>query len=238
MPNVKERLNQYLQEKKYTKTDFGKAIGVSASYVSSIRQSIANEKVTAIRKAFPDLNTDWLLYGEGEMLNAANDTLLNRIETLAEREGISVYELEKRIGASKGTISRAIKNGTDIQAKWVCKIAELFPSLSTRWLLTGKETATGTPEPIPGVILKEDLFRIGHSWAPDENGNTEVYVFMDGDAQGLNKILLRNVLRLFGPGYRITDEKECVYNTGTPFIKLGTNLPWNEAFKHCPNPLR
>ena len=238
MSNIKERLNQYLDAKRYTKTDFGKAIGVSSAYVSSIRQDISNDKIAAIRKAFPDLNTDWLLYGEGEMLNAANETLLKRIATIAEKEGITISELEKRIGASKGTISRAIKNGTDIQAKWVCKIAELFPSHSARWLLTGKNAESGTPVPLPVTILKEDLFRVGHSWGPDDDGNTEVCVFMEGDASGLNKILLRNILRLFGPGYGITGEEDCEYDSGTAFIKFSTNLPWTEALKHCPNPIR
>ena len=45
--------------------------------------------------------------------------ILENISVLAEKEGITIGALEKKIGASKGVLSRAIANGTDIQAKWI-----------------------------------------------------------------------------------------------------------------------
>lgn len=64
--------------------------------------------------------------------------ILENINILAEREGITIGALEKRIGASKGVLSRAISNGTDIQAKWIQAIVENFPRFSADWLLTGR----------------------------------------------------------------------------------------------------
>ena len=61
--------------------------------------------------------------------------LLLRIQALAESEGITITALERSLGASKGVISRAIKYGTDIQAKWVCLIVENYPHISADWLL-------------------------------------------------------------------------------------------------------
>lgn len=46
--------------------------------------------------------------------------------------------MEKAIGASKGVLSRAINNGTDIQSKWIQIIVENYPHYSTEWLLTGR----------------------------------------------------------------------------------------------------
>lgn len=66
---VKERLSAYLDYKKVNKSEFGRRIGVSNAFVSSIRKSIQPDKILAIKLNFPDLNTDWLLTGEGEMLN-------------------------------------------------------------------------------------------------------------------------------------------------------------------------
>lgn len=66
------------------------------------------------------------------------DFTASRIEQIARYEGISVGELERTIGASKGVISRAIKNGTDIQAKWLQLIVEIYPNYSPEWLLTGR----------------------------------------------------------------------------------------------------
>ena len=64
--------------------------------------------------------------------------LLKQIQKLCKKEGIKVTNLEKLIGASRGVISRAISNNTDIQSKWVVKIIENFPHYNPLWLLTGK----------------------------------------------------------------------------------------------------
>lgn len=46
--------------------------------------------------------------------------------------------MERTIGASKGVLSRAIANGTDIQSKWLMSIVENYPQYSGDWLLTGQ----------------------------------------------------------------------------------------------------
>lgn len=63
--------------------------------------------------------------------------ILPRIKQIALNEGISVGALERVIGASKGVLSRAIANGTDIQSKWLEAIVENYPQYSAQWLLTG-----------------------------------------------------------------------------------------------------
>ena len=64
--------------------------------------------------------------------------ILSRIQEIACKEGITIGALERGIGASKGVLSRAIANGTDIQSKWIRIIVENYPLYSTRWLLTGE----------------------------------------------------------------------------------------------------
>ncbi|QFG53676.1 hypothetical protein [Chryseobacterium sp.] len=66
------------------------------------------------------------------------ENILNRIKQVAEYENVTITFLEAKIGASKGVLSRAIKNNTDIQAKWLTKIVENYPRLNSCWLLTGK----------------------------------------------------------------------------------------------------
>jgi len=65
-------------------------------------------------------------------------TTISRIAQLAENEKITITQLERVIGASKGVLSRASKNDTDIQSKWVTKIVENYPLYDACWLLTGK----------------------------------------------------------------------------------------------------
>lgn len=72
--------------------------------------------------------------------------ILSRIQEIASNEGITIGAMERTIGASKGVLSRAINNGTDIQAKWLSIIVENYPRYSTGWLLTGA-----------GSMLKDDL---------------------------------------------------------------------------------
>lgn len=65
------------------------------------------------------------------------ENILHRINLLAQNEGVRIGTLEKKIGASKGVLSRALNNNTDIQAKWVQKIVENYPQYNAEWLLTG-----------------------------------------------------------------------------------------------------
>lgn len=65
-------------------------------------------------------------------------TLLERISQIAQIEGITIGALERAIGASKGVLSRAIQNNTDIQAKWLSRIVENYPAYSADWLLSGE----------------------------------------------------------------------------------------------------
>ena len=66
------------------------------------------------------------------------EIVLDRIEQFAEKQGIKIGALEKKIGASKGVLSRAIAQKTDIQSKWLSKLVENFPQIDANWLLTGE----------------------------------------------------------------------------------------------------
>lgn len=65
---IKDRLASYLTYKGINKSEFGRIIGVSSAYISSIRKSIQPDKTEKIASSFPDLNMAWLLTGEGSML--------------------------------------------------------------------------------------------------------------------------------------------------------------------------
>ena len=48
--------------------EFTRMLGVSSTYVGAMRRSLSDDKIMKVRRLFPDLNTDWLLYGQGDML--------------------------------------------------------------------------------------------------------------------------------------------------------------------------
>lgn len=84
--------------------------------------------------------------------------ILPRLKALAANEGITITALERSIGASKGVISRAISNGTDIQSKWLQAIVENYPQYSAQWLLTGVGDMILNPSnnPIDSESVKTD----------------------------------------------------------------------------------
>lgn len=65
---VKERLIEFIHFKEMSIRHFCKKIGVSETYVNSMRSSIKPDKLMRIVHAFPDINTEWLLTGDGNML--------------------------------------------------------------------------------------------------------------------------------------------------------------------------
>lgn len=67
--NVKDRLLLFLKNKRINNSEFGRMFDVSTAYVSSIRKSISPEMLDKLRSRFPELSIEWLLTGDGQMLN-------------------------------------------------------------------------------------------------------------------------------------------------------------------------
>lgn len=64
---VKTRLLDFLRDSKITQMEFTRSLGVSPTYIGAMRKGIPADKLKKIGELYPDLNRDWLLYGEGAM---------------------------------------------------------------------------------------------------------------------------------------------------------------------------
>jgi transcriptional regulator with XRE-family HTH domain len=69
---VKQRLIAFIKFKHLTQRAFEDSCGMSHGYVANIRKSIGSEYLASIAQQYPELNRDWLLYGEGTMLKPTN----------------------------------------------------------------------------------------------------------------------------------------------------------------------
>lgn len=131
---VKERLIEYISYKKISKSDFCRTIGVSTAFVSSMRISIQPDKIKNIALKYPDLNTGWLLTGEGEMLKSENGTVdkLPNNETVPMSVLQFIMEEQKKNGArvddlirQNGVLVETVRSQAEIIKKTVVTDVQL-----------------------------------------------------------------------------------------------------------------
>lgn len=72
--NVKDRIKKFIEYQNLTVSRFEKSINASNGYINSIAKSIGLDKIENILEIYPNLNIEWLLTGNGQMLkNEANE---------------------------------------------------------------------------------------------------------------------------------------------------------------------
>lgn len=75
------------------------------------------------------------------------------------------------------------------------------------------------------ILYKSDLKDLGHTAYEGDNNN--LVIVTNGKRIGSDRIMLRNVLKLFGD-YKITSEDDVLRPDGKCDWKFETNLPWSE----------
>ena len=86
--SVKERLLDFVSYTKLSKRKFQEKIGVSNSYIQNISESIGADVMNRISIQFPELNTYWLLTGEGGMIQEKSTHEFNK----TTHSGVPYYE--------------------------------------------------------------------------------------------------------------------------------------------------
>ena len=102
MSTTKERALAFVAHKGLKMKEFEELAGLSNGYVTSMRKGFGEGKLNNVLNAFPDLNRDWLVYGEGSMLKS--ESAAHRVESYQEslrKYGDSLvpeYDIEFRGG--------------------------------------------------------------------------------------------------------------------------------------------
>ena len=68
MSTIKDRIIDFIKAENISKRGFASAIGKSNSYVNNIVSTISADAIQKIQSEYPNLNIDWLLTGEGDMV--------------------------------------------------------------------------------------------------------------------------------------------------------------------------
>lgn len=71
----------FISESKLSIREFERRCGLSNGYIKALRKYPTTDKMRSILDAFPELSQQWLLTGEGEMLNS-NTEVANNTQTL------------------------------------------------------------------------------------------------------------------------------------------------------------
>ena len=115
--NVKSRLLDFVSYTQLSRRKFQKRIGVSNSYIQNISESIGADVMNRISIQFPELNTSWLLTGEGSMLkntSASSNTAEGRngnnvnISLTLDKAIDEIAEQRKLVAKSQEQMDRLI----------------------------------------------------------------------------------------------------------------------------------
>ena len=183
---------------------FCEKIGASNTFINSMRRSIGHEKLFRIKSEFPDLSINWLLYGEGEMLNSQLPAVENGGKQIpffdVEFEG--GYDV--MVNDQTRTAASFINVPYETRATHACRITgrSMQPDIYSGdvILLQYIEDFSWLPlGDIYAIVTTNDM-RTVKRLARSENDENYLLVPSNAEyqAQELPKRLIRNVFRVVG----------------------------------------
>lgn len=92
---IKERLILFIKYLNIGQGKFESRCGLANGYVNNIRRSITPEKLQQIVRQYPELNSGWLMTGEGQMLKEST-TNVGEISGSGNTVGMTVSQTIKR----------------------------------------------------------------------------------------------------------------------------------------------
>lgn len=115
--SVKDRLLDFVAYTGLSRRKFQERINVSNSYIQNISEGIGADVMNRISIQFPDLNTSWLLTGEGEMIKSSCDGVSQNSSNTRPR---IPYD------AAAGTLTETVDGVAEYQCEQV-PIIGVFP---------------------------------------------------------------------------------------------------------------
>jgi predicted DNA-binding ArsR family transcriptional regulator len=115
--SVKQRLIEFIKHLGISQRAFEKAVGLSNGYVNNISVSIGHDKMLSISLHYPQLNTDWLMTGQGEMLNDEYHQAQKKEEVLMEPhfDYQTIESLSKAINRLTEMYDRVVQENDELR---------------------------------------------------------------------------------------------------------------------------
>ena len=148
--SVKDRLIAFINCMGLNYTEFGNKIGVSNSYVTSMRTSLSPDKFAKIASAYPQLNIVWLMTGEGEMFNDGYKPEVNNVRLFARmikeikyQEGLNQQKIADELGVTRQQLSDMCNGRREVTEDIINKVYDRFDFLRPKNVVN-VENATGS----------------------------------------------------------------------------------------------
>lgn len=114
-------------------------------------------------------------------------SVASRVKQIIESQGCNKSDFADKIGIDRTTIAHMIKNDSYPRSNVLTAIAVNFPTINTRWLLTGEGEMWLKPEPDPPV--KDE------NWMEPEEAVKYLRMMLDSSI-AQNKRLLKDLAML------------------------------------------
>lgn len=79
---IKQRLISFIDYRCHSVAEFERLCGLTPSYIGSMRKAPSADKLKQMTDTFPELNVNWILYGEGTMLKDSHKDLLSSAQSV------------------------------------------------------------------------------------------------------------------------------------------------------------
>lgn len=139
--DVKDRLLSIINFLNMPVAVFERRCGLSNGYIKKCKGNIGAAKLDGILTAFPDLNREWLLYGEGEMLNES-------AKAATEQAADTNVNASTIVGANVSGNGHTISNTTDSDNTALMELQKGFQNL----LAKSQEQTTKAQEQIDELL--------------------------------------------------------------------------------------
>lgn len=142
--------------------EFAKKINVSRQAANNyVRDgyNVGKKVIDQILLSFPEINTSWLLTGEGNMLNS--DNLISRIKAIMSYYDLNTTQFAEKTGISQANLSSMLNGNRVIGEGVINKIIISFENIDKHWLLTGEGNMFKDPEKLSEYNAPDINFKTG-----------------------------------------------------------------------------
>lgn len=140
--------------------EFQERCGLGGGFVSRVSLMTRKSSFDKIKSAFPRVNINWVLTGNGEMYGEEPmenaQPLGERLHAFALSLGMNDRQFERAANLSNGYMNKPIRS---ITPKTRLLLSERFPYLNLDWLLTGAGEMTSGPQAIVSTISVKDRLK-------------------------------------------------------------------------------